>query len=76
MKLNSKSFTCGMLAIFLMLGSVFVSTVSNNETIQTSARVELSNSKIEWGIKRADNHEQPDLGSKNRDLIEKYGNGK
>ena len=32
----------------------------------------LSNKKIGWGIKRTNNHEQPDLGSKNRRLIEKY----
>ena len=28
--------------------------------------------KIEWGIKRGKNGEQPDLGSTNRELIEKY----
>ena len=32
----------------------------------------LSNKKIGWGIKRNDNHEQPDLGSKNKELLEKY----
>jgi len=32
----------------------------------------LSNTKIEWGIKRAQNHEQPDLGSKNKQLIDEY----
>jgi peptidoglycan-N-acetylmuramic acid deacetylase len=32
----------------------------------------LSNQKIGWGIKRNDNHIQPDLGSKNKELIEKY----
>lgn len=30
----------------------------------------LDNKKVEWGIKRADNHEQPDLGSKNKQLID------
>ena len=32
----------------------------------------LSNKKIGWGIKRNDNHEQPDLGSKNKELLEQY----
>ncbi len=32
----------------------------------------LSNKKIGWGIKRNDNHEQPDLGAKNKELLEKY----
>ena len=40
--------------------------------IQTNAEAVLSNQKIEWGIKRRDNHNQPDLGKKNKELIEKY----
>lgn len=32
----------------------------------------LSNKKIGWGIKRADNNEQPDLGKVNKELLEKY----
>lgn len=30
------------------------------------------NKKIGWGIKRNDNHEQPDLGKENQELINKY----
>jgi len=44
---------------------------SNNNTIATSGQV-LSNKKIGWGIKRNDNHEQPDLGKANKELLEKY----
>lgn len=73
MKSKRKIFMCGIIALFLMLTSVFFAKIdSNNNTIQTSGSLELSNTKIEWGIKRAKNHEQPDLGSKNRELIEKY----
>ncbi len=32
----------------------------------------ISNQKIGWGIKRAEDHKQPDLGKKNLELIEKY----
>lgn len=72
MKSKTRIFACGILAIFLMVGSVFLANVSDNRTsIQTSSS-ELSTTKIEWGIKRGDNHEQPDLGSRNRELIEKY----
>ena len=42
-----------------------------NESIMTSSDV-LSNQKIGWGIKRANNHEQPDLGTVNLELINKY----
>ena len=73
MKSKTSIFTCGTLVIFLMLGSLFFSNASTNrELIQTSNNSTLSSSKIEWGIKRADNNQQPDLGKKNRELIEKY----
>ena len=42
-----------------------------NNVIATNAGT-LSNQKIGWGLKRAENHEQPDLGSKNKQLIDKY----
>jgi len=40
-----------------------------SHTITTNAGT-FSNQKIEWGIKRNDNHEQPDLGSKNKKIID------
>ena len=43
----------------------------NFQSIQTSNSV-ISNQKIGWGIKRAENHEQPDLGKTNLELINKY----
>ena len=43
----------------------------NESTIVTNSTV-LSDKKIGWGIKRADNHEQPDLGSSNIKLLEEY----
>ena len=36
----------------------------------TSSGAVLSNKKIGWGIKRNDNHEQPDLGSSTKKLID------
>ena len=32
----------------------------------------LSNEKTGWGIKKDNNHQQPDLGKTNKELIEKY----
>ena len=43
----------------------------NESTVATSVAV-LSNKKIGWGIKRAENHEQPDLGSSNLKLLQEY----
>ncbi len=42
------------------------------ELKQVSSNTSLSNTKIGWGIKRAKNHEQPELGSQNLKLMEKY----
>ncbi len=72
MKSKNKIFLYAILSIFLLVGSILMANKSEkSETVLTSSS-ELSNAKIEWGIKRGNNHEQPDLGSKNRSLIEKY----
>jgi len=42
---------------------------NENRTLETSSGEVLSNKKIGWGIKRAENHAQPDLGAKNLELI-------
>ncbi len=41
----------------------------NKQTVQTNA---TSEKKIGWGIKRNNNHEQPDLGSVNKKIIDMY----
>ena len=71
MKSKNKIGLYVMLSIFLLLVSIIWAN-SNWGSVQTSGNVELSTKKIEWGIKRGNNHEQPDLGSKNKSLIEKY----
>lgn len=40
-----------------------------NETVETSSNI-VSSKKIEWGIKRNENHEQPDVGKENRRILE------
>lgn len=67
--------------IFLSLATLCMVVFSvsvikaNEEAIHVSSQITestLSNKKIGWGIKRVENHEQPDLGAKNKELIEKY----
>ena len=70
MKKYKYIFACVLiLAVGIICGSILK---KDAKTLQTSAEVGLSNQKIEWGIKRGDNHNQPDLGKKNKELIEKY----
>ena len=63
------------ITLILIIGIFAFSVISLSKnpsnTISTSGEV-LSNKKIEWGIKRNNNHEQPDLGSKNKELMNKY----
>ena len=69
-----KKFTISSVIFFCIVIFVFsFSLIQSNEmqnTVQTSAKVELSNKKVGWGIKRNDNNQQPDLGSKNKELID------
>ena len=48
----------------------------NNIAVHTSgelAQIEkLPNNKIGWGIKRNNNSEQPDVGKKNMEILDKY----
>ena len=64
-------YTCLVVLLFAFsIGKV--NSKYKKTYLQTSAELRLSNQKIEWGIKREDNHKQPDLGKKNKELIEKY----
>lgn len=65
-------------SMFFISMCIFVFTFSvikaneNKLILETSATTAISNKKIGWGIKRHDNHEQPDVGNVNKDIIEKY----
>ncbi|MBR0350971.1 MAG: delta-lactam-biosynthetic de-N-acetylase [Clostridia bacterium] len=45
-------------------------TFVNEKDVKTTSGSTLSNEKIGWGIKRNDNHEQPDVGSRNKQLLD------
>ena len=75
MTINLRKNASKIIKIFLLLLIIFSITLinSNNKedhTILTSSQA-LSTKKIGWGIKRSDNHEQPDLGAKNKEILEK-----
>ena len=62
------------ITLICILGIIIISiiwkTKNPEKTVQTSSGEVLSNKKIGWGIKRNDNHEQPDLGANNKRLID------
>ncbi len=64
---NKYMLVIGALVIAVFTFSLL--SLNNDETLSTSATT-LSTKKIEWGIKRNDNHEQPDLGKVNKQIID------
>lgn len=72
MNFKSKKY---LLLIMIMAVCLYGFVKLKSDTIQTSTEIEnenLSNKKIGWGIKRNDNHEQPDVGTYNKNILEKY----
>lgn len=51
---------------------IFVAGISGNFKGYNVSTTPLSNKKIGWGIKRNGNHEQPELGEKNREIINEF----
>lgn len=68
---NKPKFIAIVSSILLIFVFSFSIINFNAKTTQTSATT-LSNKKIGWGIKRNNNHEQPDLGSYNKRVIDSY----
>ena len=60
------------LLIMILTLSIAIELNAKGEIENTSNNTSLSTKKIEWGIKRSNNHEQPDVGSENTVLINKY----
>ena len=75
MTINLRKNVPNIIKIFVLIVMIFSLTLINmnnkkEESIQSSSQG-LSNKKIGWGIKRNDNHEQPDLGKNNKEILEK-----
>ncbi len=68
---NIKYTIIGILVIAIFSLSIILIN-NKEEEIHTNAE-SISNQKIGWGIKRKDNHEQPDVGSKNKKILEDNG---
>ena len=59
-----------VIVIVLLLTTISMQILNNNKTKKTilTSTQNLSTKKIGWGIKRNDNHEQPDLGKTNKKI--------
>ncbi len=56
--------------LIFILFVIFVAGISNNFQEVCTSGTALSTKKIGWGIKREDNHKQPDLGATNKRIID------
>ena len=71
MKINIKKISMYLICAIILFFSISAGNV-NKTSIETSSTGIVSNKKIEWGIKRGKNHEQPNLGEENKRIIDKY----
>lgn len=64
-----------LIIISVLIIAIFSFSVisMNNEKLKTTSANIGEDKKIEWGIKRNDNHEQPDVGAENRKILEENG---
>lgn len=69
MKKRAMFFSLCMVFVFVF-GLIAIGGEENKKAVITTSNTALSNKKIGWGIKRNDNHEQPDLGANNKKLID------
>lgn len=71
MKINIKKISMYLICAIILFFSISAGNV-NKTSIETSSTGIVSSKKIEWGIKRGKNHEQPNLGDENKKIIDKY----
>lgn len=69
--MKKKAILFSVFLIFIFAIGLMAMNSNKNENLTISTATEaLSNKKISWGIKRNQNHEQPDLGANNKKLID------
>ena len=69
MKKRNISYRFMLLLIIAIFSLSVISMNTKEDEIVTNSST-VSNQKIGWGIKRNDNHEQPDVGSNNKKVLE------
>lgn len=78
MKILVKKIAISAIAVVLITGVAILNITENKATVPTSSNIEpagierLSNKKIGWGLKRGNNNQQPDVGSTNKKILDKY----
>ena len=71
MKNKCEYIILGLIVCVFTFCVVSIKDDVNENTVATSSTA-ISNKSIGWGIKRAKDHKQPDLGSENKRLLDEY----
>ena len=58
-----------VIILIVLIVLLTVNLTNKNKVVETSSEI-ISAKKIEWGLKRNDNHNQPDVGKENRKILE------
>lgn len=66
----SKKYLKIILLILILVAAIWTICSYNWEETMITNTQNLSTKKIEWGIKRSDNNDQPDVGSINKQMME------
>ena len=73
-----KGSTYILVITFVFCFTIFIARniQQNQKIIATNVNImnieSLNNEKIGWGIKREENHKQPDVGSTNKKILDKF----
>lgn len=73
--LKSKKILLYGITLYAVICGVFLAKLPDKTVATSNVDVSiesLTNKKIGWGIKRNNNHTQPDVGSKNKEIMDKY----
>lgn len=72
LKTKKDYFTIIILNITIIIGIVSANILIQNNKIETTevSGAQISNTKICWGIKRSNDHNQPDVGANNQKILE------
>lgn len=65
---NKMKLIISLVVILIFSFSIISINMQNHNVLDTSTII--NNEKIGWGIKRTDNHQQPDVGEKNKKILE------
>jgi len=73
MSRKNKILTALSILFIIVLGILLLGNFSKlDDSISANSKAVINSKKLSWGIKRNDKNLQPELGTKNKELLDKY----